>query len=201
VPRPAGLVEAAPDEEAGPEPVLTAHGGAFYLLGVLDHLDLPASAAGPGQPGDVLTRWGVLALALRAWPGAVPDDPLLAALDGLAWPDGVDPADPHPDHPWTFRPPAGSHRRDRSTVVRREEGEPGARRWGAQVAGLLADTLADLGVGPEVVHVPARVVIGSYSVRASFALDDIDIDVRRAGLDRDPGWVPALGRVVELRFT
>jgi hypothetical protein len=24
--------------------------------------------------------------------------------------------------------------------------------------------------------------------------------VRRAGLDRDPGWVPALGRTVELVF-
>jgi hypothetical protein len=27
-------------------------------------------------------------------------------------------------------------------------------------------------------------------------LDEVDLDVRRAGLDLDPGWVPWLGTVV-----
>ena len=31
-------------------------------------------------------------------------------------------------------------------------------------------------------------------------LDQIDIAVRLAGLDANPGWVPALGRVVTFSF-
>jgi hypothetical protein len=33
-----------------------------------------------------------------------------------------------------------------------------------------------------------------------FALNQVDIRVRRAGLDRDPGWVPWLGRIVAFHY-
>jgi hypothetical protein len=32
------------------------------------------------------------------------------------------------------------------------------------------------------------------------SLDEVDIDVRRAGLDVDPGWVAWLGSVVRFRY-
>jgi hypothetical protein len=31
-------------------------------------------------------------------------------------------------------------------------------------------------------------------------MERVDLDVRRAGLDRDPGWVPWLGRCVRFEF-
>ncbi|HEY5247092.1 MAG TPA: hypothetical protein VIJ15_01380, partial [Dermatophilaceae bacterium] len=33
-----------------------------------------------------------------------------------------------------------------------------------------------------------------------FPINAIDLCVRAAGLDQDPGWVPALGRVVLVHF-
>jgi hypothetical protein len=33
-----------------------------------------------------------------------------------------------------------------------------------------------------------------------FALDQIDLELRLIGLDRDPGWLPAFGRVVLLHY-
>jgi hypothetical protein len=33
-----------------------------------------------------------------------------------------------------------------------------------------------------------------------FRLDQIDVRARLAGLDRDPGWVPALGRVITFHY-
>ena len=32
------------------------------------------------------------------------------------------------------------------------------------------------------------------------ALDEVDVDVRVAGLDLDPGWVPWLGCVLRYRY-
>jgi len=37
-------------------------------------------------------------------------------------------------------------------------------------------------------------------IDVNLALADVDIDVRRAGLDLDPGWVPWLGSVVRFRY-
>jgi hypothetical protein len=32
-------------------------------------------------------------------------------------------------------------------------------------------------------------------------LDELPIQIRLAGLDRDPGWVPAAGRTIAFHFT
>jgi hypothetical protein len=154
--------------------VSTAYGGAFYLLNLLERLDVPDSATPRGEAGALLTRWGVFALVVRTWPDVEDDDPLHAALDDLAWPD--------------------RHRDDHEEL-------PDVGPWVAQVVDVLIASLADAGLEPDVVAVPARVEVGGFSVRVHMALDDIDLGVRRAGLDRDPGWVPALSRVVELLFT
>jgi hypothetical protein len=34
----------------------------------------------------------------------------------------------------------------------------------------------------------------------ALSLQDVDLAVRLAGLDRDPGWVPMLGRIVLFHF-
>lgn len=49
-------------------------------------------------------------------------------------------------------------------------------------------------------RVPARIERHPKELRIVMPLESIDIDIRRAGLDRNPGWVPWLGRKVVLEF-
>jgi hypothetical protein len=46
----------------------------------------------------------------------------------------------------------------------------------------------------------ARVFVTAAHVDAVFSLDELPVEVRRAGLDRDPGWVPAGGRFVAFHY-
>ncbi|HSF30697.1 MAG TPA: hypothetical protein VLK82_09545 [Candidatus Tectomicrobia bacterium] len=46
----------------------------------------------------------------------------------------------------------------------------------------------------------ARVVVTATHVDILMALDGLPIEIRLAGLDRDPGWVPAAGRFIAFHF-
>jgi hypothetical protein len=48
--------------------------------------------------------------------------------------------------------------------------------------------------------VPGRLYVTSSHVDVVIPLQRIDLRVRRAGLDRDPGWLPTFGRVVYFHF-
>jgi hypothetical protein len=48
--------------------------------------------------------------------------------------------------------------------------------------------------------VPARVLLGAEKMEVRLPLDRLDLYVRRAGLDADPGWVPWLRRRVRFEF-
>jgi hypothetical protein len=50
------------------------------------------------------------------------------------------------------------------------------------------------------VCLPARVRASETRVDVRFALAELPIEIRLAGLDRDPGWVPAAGRFVAIHF-
>lgn len=65
------------------------------------------------------------------------------------------------------------------------------RRWCRRQAGI---GLHDL------INRSARVSTTRTHVELSFTFDQIDLRVRRAGLDLDPGWVPWLGRVVRFHY-
>jgi hypothetical protein len=47
---------------------------------------------------------------------------------------------------------------------------------------------------------PARIRLAAERMDVIFGSDEIDLDVRRAGLDRDPGWLPWLRRTVRFVF-
>src|SRR6266481_125970 len=49
-------------------------------------------------------------------------------------------------------------------------------------------------------HRRARVALTLTHVDVTFALDHHPIEIRVAGLDRDPGWIPAAGRYVAFHF-
>jgi hypothetical protein len=46
----------------------------------------------------------------------------------------------------------------------------------------------------------AEIVVRGSVVESTFRLDRLPIAIRIAGLDRDPGWVPAAGRSIRFRF-
>jgi hypothetical protein len=48
--------------------------------------------------------------------------------------------------------------------------------------------------------VPGRLYVTSSHVDLVMDLDDVSLPVRLAGLDLDPGWLPAFGRVVQFHF-
>lgn len=66
-----------------------------------------------------------------------------------------------------------------------------ARRWLRRRAGI---GLHDL------VRRSGRIACGHTHLDVTFALGDVDLRVRRAGLDFDPGWLPWMGRVVGFHF-
>jgi hypothetical protein len=47
---------------------------------------------------------------------------------------------------------------------------------------------------------PARLYVTRTHIDVVFNLQDIDISMRLIGLDRDPGWVPELARVIAFHF-
>jgi hypothetical protein len=62
------------------------------------------------------------------------------------------------------------------------------------------DFLARHEVGPSQLMTPGRIAVTRTHVDVVFTLDQIDLRVRGAGLDHDPGWVPSLGRIVSFHF-
>jgi hypothetical protein len=52
----------------------------------------------------------------------------------------------------------------------------------------------------ELLQRPAWMQLSHTHLDVVFGLDQVDLNVRRQGLDADPGWVPWLGRIVSLHF-
>jgi hypothetical protein len=46
----------------------------------------------------------------------------------------------------------------------------------------------------------ARVFVTASHLDVAFSLDGLPIDIRLAGLDRDPGWVPAAGQFIRFHY-
>jgi hypothetical protein len=68
-------------------------------------------------------------------------------------------------------------------------------RLSAAMAGRTART-----AGPLLCRQQARVLLTPVHLHAVFSLNALPIEVRLSGLDRDPGWIPAAGRVVSFAF-
>ena len=174
---------AADPIEALADGVDTAFGGVLYLINALPHVE--------GAEGDdVWTRsdrvggWGVLELAGR---GLLADaqnldfDPIWRALAVL---DGREPDELPEREPWL------------------DDLLPKLRERLAEA--LFEDASSTAPWSPELVTqlltVPGRLYVTRTHVDLVAPLDQISLPVRRAGLDRDPGWVPELGRVVLFHF-
>jgi hypothetical protein len=54
--------------------------------------------------------------------------------------------------------------------------------------------------GRQLCVLPARVTVTSTHLDISMSLGELPVAIRLAGLDRDPGWVPAAGRFIAFHF-
>ncbi len=212
-PPPRVVPEASPElrppviEEAT---VITALGGVFYLLNLLEALAIPRCFDPPWRLGEQLGPWGVLELIARALLAEVGDresdlDPLwalLAALDGRdphVVSPVVGPAEVEIPDGWSFGP--GPPFTSSSPWL--DARPPALSRWLARVfpyvRGRLVAALDGAPLGP-ILRRTAEVFVTRTHVDVVERAEGASLAARRAGLDRDPGWRPDLGRVVALHF-
>lgn len=156
----------------------TIWAGLLFLLAVAEDAAIPATIVDDPVLAARPLRWTLHAIARTLVPAAH-DDPAVLALAGLA-----------PDSP----PPS-------------ELGDPGTpveRARVGELAGQWTAALADRMPEPPEVETLARrigrIVADPGWIDVHLRLDEVDVDVRRAGLDLDPGWVPWLGTVVRFRY-
>jgi hypothetical protein len=55
-------------------------------------------------------------------------------------------------------------------------------------------------LAPDVFAQPGTLVVGRTHIDVVLGLHQIDLAARSCGLDQDPGWVPALGRIIAFHF-
>jgi len=215
-PRPARVQERAERDDEEPTfeaieawEIETALGGVFFLVYVGIELGLYGDCFSPREPGISLPLWDWLALAGRALLGeGHEDDPLwglLAALAGRA--NGEAPGEGF-DAPEGWTLPDEWLADEGEALAESSDAAKGRAidRWIAGVIPHVRARLAEaLGVARgEVVEVMllrrARVRATASRVDVTMSLADLPIEVRRAGIDRDVGWVPAAGRYVAFQF-
>jgi len=154
----------------------TQVGGIFFLINLALALDLYADFTRPATPGLPLAIWDFLAIFGRRLVGRrTPEDPIWATLAGLS------------GGPLQLRAPWARWVARRMSFLRTE-----LRR------GLQLPEHADLGA--IVCLHAAHLAIGPSHLTVHMSLVDHPIAIRLAGLDRDPGWVPAAGRFIAFDF-
>lgn len=177
-----------PDLEEAPlvETVFTGFGGLFYLLNLTLLLGVYADFSAPLNPGLALSPWDFLSIIGYELAGpALESDPLWSLLAHLAGrsPDQA---------PGTgFEPPDGlslAAWRDQTVLQIRLQ---------LQLALRLEDesTLCSL-----FLEQFARIEHTSSRLDVFFSLAQHPIQIRLAGLDRDPWWIPAAGRYVVYHY-
>lgn len=184
--------------------VASRFGGLFYLLNPALSLQLYGDFTQPRQPGIPLSPWDWLALVGERLLGPeLHHDPLWALLAQLACraPDCA-PGDGC-DAPTGWQLPDDW----RDLLV----DAPPARfdsltHWLDWLLPLLLARLAFALDCPEsqvatlLCCQRAQLEIGETRIDVHMQLDELQIEIRIAGLDRDPGWIPAAGREVRFHF-
>lgn len=170
-------------DDFGRTRALTGAGGVLFLLHLVDELDLAAALAEAPELVARSPRWSLHRLGM-ALAGAAADDPAALAFAGLG---------PDERPPGAEDPPPDEHERDAiaaaaARVVRRLRER--LDRPDDPSPALLAEVCARRA---EIVHDPGW-------IEARMSLDEVSLDLRRAGLDLDPGWLPWLGTIVRFVY-
>ncbi len=182
------------------EPVVrftTGFGGCFYLLNVALALGLYGDFTQPLKPGLALSPWDLLALlAGRAVGDEFTRDPLAERFASWAGrhPEDVPGAGfvPPPPEPSPLSPSPFSHHLSSWLDQVAEKFESRLR--------LALPSWESLPVLPGLLRQRADIETYDRVIRVRFALEDHPLAVRLAGLDRDPGWIPAAGWAVAFLY-
>jgi hypothetical protein len=161
--------------DTGPSAWPTDWAGLLFFLATAAEAGLPEGILSDEVLADQPLSWTLYQLARRLTPAAEPTDPALFALAGLA--PGDEPQQPQAAEAAHLDAHAAGWAHVTAARLGRSEHHP------FDVAGQLAARTGSIMVSPGWIEV-------------HLDLGDVDIDVRRAGLDVDPGWVPWLGVVV-----
>jgi hypothetical protein len=178
----------------------TSYAGVFYLVNVALHLGLYGDFSQPLRPGLSLPLGDFLALIGRGVCGtAIQRDPLWGLLDALSGSSsGTSAAE--------YEPETTLEARD-ETILADVAGMNGLREsWLDPIISMMASRAARGLCVPEkealelLCSRPGRVSLSDNRLDAVFDLATHPLAIRLAGLDRNPGWVPAAGRVIEFRY-
>jgi len=183
----------------------TAFGGVFYLMNLALYLNLYGDFSTPLQPGIALSPWDFLALVGEQLVGerihADPVWPLLAQLAGRDEGD-VPGQDFHPSAEWRLQMMEQWGYDDQS--IPHQVASTPFIEW--LIPFVRVRLMQALGLDQE--HELAKVLCehrANVSVTAThvdvmLSLADLPIAIRFAGLDRNPGWIPAAGRYLAFHF-
>ncbi len=157
--------------------------GLLHLYQTAAEADVPAAVLADDALSARPLAWVLHSIAGSLVPAA-PDDPALLAFAGLL------PAAEPPSLAWR---PAGPAELD--SIARH------ARRW-LTVTGLrlLGDGDATAQTTERLLHRSGIIFAERGWVDVQMPLNTVDIDIRRAGLDIDPGWLGWLGSVVRFCY-
>lgn len=166
--------------------IATEWGGVIYLVNLALAAGLYPDFTAPARSGLALPLWDFLALLGERLIGEkFADDPLPGLLARLSCRAEEDPPGAE------FEPPTG---------------EP-LERWVARICDDFQERVRrSVGPGPGrdfralVLNHLAKIEASSTRLDAHFSLAAHPIELRLAGLDRDPGWVPAGGRAIYFHY-
>ena len=154
-----------------------------------DHLHkaLAPDAADPPLPD----RWQVEPAWLEAFAGEGEATMVTTSRHHMLW------------HPAGF-PLADKPRRKRDGRRKRGQGHDPSARW-LRCLSLYLDARIrratdDPALGLSSLAIPGHCRIGADRIDIDLALADLPLPLRMAGLDRDPGWLPAEGRAIAFHF-
>jgi hypothetical protein len=196
-------------EPAGSSPPLleasitTGLGGLFYLINLGLYLGLYGDFTTPRQAGISLPVWDFMALVGRRLLGDEADsDPLWQLLAQLSGRGGNEEPgrDFEPPECWRMPP-------EWLTAFPGSSSASSLEHWlDGLMPCLLARLKRALGVSETerltgmLCRQTARVAVSAAHVDVFFALDEHPIEIRLAGLDRNPGWLPAAGRFIRFHY-
>jgi hypothetical protein len=170
-----------------PLPAETGWGGLLFLLHIVDELHLPAGILCAEVFRARTLRWVLHRLAMRL-PVAVARDPACLAFAATP-PDAPAPSDG--EEPPTDEEDAAIGELEARVAARLHERMRGEPARDAAAARALARSVA---------RRSARISWTPGWFDVLLRLDEVSVEVRRAGLDLDPGWVPWLGAVVRFVY-
>jgi hypothetical protein len=169
-----------------PDRIVTEWGGSLYLVNVAIALGLYGDFTTPARPGLALPLWDFLVLVGQRMIGEeFAEDPLPGLFARLSGRGEGEPSGAY------FETPSG---------------EPFPIWLDRICQDLQTRVAAALGLGDDfelrglVLNHQAKIETNSERLDAHFSLAKHPVELRVAGLDRDPGWVPAGGRSLYFHY-